>query len=84
MSGTSESMQAISKMLPDKSFSIGEVGHVTQAGEGLIAVELIVRKTICVDESLFETLCTLKGKEVSIIRIGDKWSCAPMREAKRP
>ena len=84
MSDSSESMQDIAKMLPDKSFAVGEVGRVMAAGEGLIAVELIARKTVCVDESLFEKLYTLKGKEIMILRLGGKWSCAPMKEASRP
>ena len=84
MSGTSESLQDAAKMLPDKNFKVGEVGPIVPAGDGLISVELIAREKVVVDESLFERLYRLKGQEVSILRVGDKWSCALMREAKRP
>ena len=84
MSDSSESMQAISKMLPDKSFAVGEVMRVALGNDNLMTVELMTRHVVLVDESLYPKLIELKGKEVSITHVGNRWSCAPMMGVSRP
>lgn len=71
------------KILPDEHFITGEIGRIAYESVGLIAVELIARKTVIVDESLFEDLLLLKGQEASILRQDGEWSCAPMKKGSQ-